>query len=199
MMRVVIFNAHFGNMDRLPYASRADQCVRMLQHMRRLAQTVVLIQEAGEFLVEMARRRLPSHEAHYTRPARGRPGLLTLVPKSLAELHGGARVRMYNFPEELSAQRRQFHALRIADLCVVNVHLESCASGRGARARQVRLVQETCRADWPDSRLVIFGDLNGYNNQWDSFLADGDVHVELTKRKLFAQISPHARRTFLVR
>jgi endonuclease/exonuclease/phosphatase family metal-dependent hydrolase len=186
-MRVVIYNAHFGSMPRT-YADRAAMCVEMLATMRGLATTIVMVQEAGPYLASLAQRRLgTTHAAYFRGP---RPGLLTLVPHAAAELDG-ARVQQFPLP---SAMNRKFHVVYVGSLVLVNTHLESCAANRAARARQVERIRETCRTD----RLVVFGDLNGHGGKWDSYLAYPETNVTELKRRVFPQISLHARVTFEV-
>lgn len=186
-MRVVIYNAHFGDMPRA-YSDRAAMCVEMLAAMPGIATSIVMVQEAGPSLARRARTRILTHEAYFSGT---RPGLLTLVPHTAAELDG-ARVKQYALP---SAMRRTFHVVYVGTLALVNVHLESCAVHGPTRARQVERIRETCSGH----RLVILGDLNGYDGKWDSFVADNDVHVTETKRRVFSEISLHARATFEVR
>ncbi len=186
-MRVVIYNAHFGSMERT-YADRAAMCVEMLAAMCGVARTIVMVQEAGPYLATLARGRITTHAAHFLGK---RPGLLTLVPHAAAELNG-ATVRSFPLP---SAMGRTFHVVYVGDLALVNAHLESCAVNRAARARQVERIREVCATH----RLVILGDLNGHGGKWDAYIADTNVDVAETKRRVFPQISLHARVTFEVR
>ena len=184
-MRVVIYNAHFGDMPRT-YSDRAAMCVEMLARMRGLAATIVMVQEAGPYLATLARKRIGTHRAYF---AGKRPGLLTLVPHAL----DGATVREHKLP---SAMHRTFHVVYVGALALVNTHLESCAAYAATRVHQVERIRETCKRK--GYRLVIFGDLNGHGNKWDSFIADNDVNVTEIKRRTFSPISSHARVTFEV-
>jgi hypothetical protein len=191
-MRVVIFNAHFGPWANSTVTMRADKCVRMLRRMKSAASTVIMIQEAGQYLVALCRTQLKTHMAH-AMPNR-RYGLLTLVPHAMHETEG-ARVQMYDLAGQMG---REFHVLYVGTLALVNTHLESCAQNSEVRRAQYAAIL----AKRAKRRLVIFGDLNGLRigNQslWDTFISDGDVTVAKVKTRAFYDISSHKRHTFEV-
>ncbi len=192
-VRVVIFNAHFGAWPGT-IRTRADKCASMLRHMKNAASTVIMIQEAGAYLVRLCtdpqlRTSFTQTHAAYAMPNQTY-GLLTLVPHGMLESER-ARVQMYTLP---SAMNRQFHVLYVGDLALVNTHLESCAENRAVRDAQVGKILTKCAG----FRTAIFGDLNGFRGLWDNFIADGAVTVTNRKKSAFNEISPHRRYTFEV-
>ena len=135
------------------------------------------------YLYEIAKRAFTTHEVFYT-PTDGRMALLTLLPRALVK--DGAYVSTHELRN--SAMARQFHAVRVRDMVLVNTHLESCASSRDVRSRQVDEINATYGGG--EYRLGIFGDLNGYHNNWDSPIPGGTA-VSVLEKRTYASISPH--------
>ena len=189
-LSVVVYNAHFA--ERYGAASlteRNEQCIAAFMSMPLAASTIFFVQEAGLYLAHIAKLAFTTHLVSYT-PTDGRMALLTLVPRALVQ--EGAYVTTHDLRN--SAMARQFHAVHVRDMVLVNTHLESCAASRAVRGAQVDEINAMYGGGeyrlGVRHRLGIFGDLNGYHNHWDSPIPGGtEVHV--LEKRTYASISPH--------
>lgn len=183
-LSVVVYNAHFAERyGAAPLPERNEQCIAAFKSLPLAASTIFLVQEAGMYLWEIAKRAFTTHKAFY-QPTDGRMALLTLLP--LALVKEGAYVTMRELRN--SAMARQFHAVHVRDMVLVNTHLESCAASRDVRSRQVDEINAMYGGG--EYRLGLFGDLNGYHNHWDSPIPGGTV-VRVLEKRTYASISPH--------
>jgi hypothetical protein len=187
---VVVYNAHFAERyGAAPLPERNEQCIAAFKSMPFAASTIFFVQEAGTYLWELAKRAFTTHRVFY-QPTDGRMALLTLVPIALLKEEGHASGGAYVTMHELrnSAMARQFHAVHVRDMVLVNTHLESCASSRDVRSRQVDEINAMYGGG--EYRLGIFGDLNGYQNHWDSPIPGGTA-VSVLEKQRYPSISPH--------
>ena len=183
-LSVVVYNAHFA--ERYGAASlteRNEQCIAAFMSMPLAASTIFFVQEAGLYLAHIAKLAFNTHVVSY-KPTDGRMALLTLVPRALVQ--EGAYVTTHDLRN--SAMARQFHAVHVRDMVLVNTHLESCAASRDVRSRQVDEINAMYGGG--EYRLGLFGDLNGYHNHWDSPIPGGTV-VRVLEKRTYASISPH--------
>ena len=187
---MVVYNAHFAERyGAAPLTERNEQCIAAFMSLPLAASTIFFVQEAGLYLAHIAKLAFTTHLVSYT-PTDGRMALLTLVPRALAK--EGAYVTTHELRN--SAMARQFHAVHVRDMVLVNTHLESCAASRAVRGKQVDEINAMYLYGGPGYRvgirLGIFGDLNGYNSHWDSPISGGTAVTVLEKRA-YASISPH--------
>jgi hypothetical protein len=182
---VVVYNAHYGGLHGVALSERNEQCIAALQRLPLAASTIFFVQEAGSYLEKIAKIAFKSHVVSYKPPADGRMALLTLVPRALVTLEG-AYVNMHDI--QSSSMARQYHAVCVRDLVLVNTHLESCARNHEVRSAQVSEIN-AMYGGGSEYRLGIFGDLNGYNH-WVSHIP-GRTAVRIVETRKEASISPH--------
>lgn len=197
-VRVVTYNAHFGDM-RLPIAVRNEKCARMLATQKLAPSTIFMVQEAGVYLHAMLKT-IKTHTLYprfWTRSC-SPMALLTLVPKALeaAERERGRAVRVRIAPFETSPMCRQFHVVFVRDMALVHTHLESCVDGARAREEQLAEIERAVAREGAE-RYGVFGDLNLHTPRWASHIPHRIAVTEGRPRRDIS-ISPHALRTFEV-